>query len=81
MSHPCHKHLLPCGLTAKLEVESNPLKLQIGKHLHFPHVMMVTHKPLGKSEIKFGDGTKTYVLLHHLKHEKNSNAEPKSINQ
>jgi hypothetical protein len=42
---------------------------------------MVTRKPPGKSEIKIGDGTKTYVLLHHLKHEKNSNAETKSINQ
>ncbi len=43
--------------------------------------MMVTRKPPGKSEIKIGDGTKTYVLLQHLKHEKNSNAETKSINQ
>jgi hypothetical protein len=80
MSHPWYKHLLPCSLTTKLEVDSNPLKLQIGKHLYFPHVM-VTHKPPSKSEIKIGDDTKTYVLLHHLKHEKNSNAEIKNINQ
>ncbi len=68
-----------CSLTTRLDVDSNPLKLQIGKHLHFDHVNRL-YPCKGKNEIKIGDGTKTYVLLHHLKHEKNSNAESKSIN-